>query len=78
MWKGDEVKEDAVRRRLIKNMPVPKGYERHHIDGNIRNSDPSNILVLTRREHMIIDGRMDALIKRNKMRDEKGRFLKRD
>ena len=67
-WKGDEATEETIRWRLIQDMPVPKGYERHHIDGNIRNSDPSNILILTRREHMIKDGRMEVLIKRCKMR----------
>ncbi len=67
IWKGDEVKEEAIRNRLQRRMPVPKGSDRHHIDGDGRNSDPSNILVLTRREHMIKDGRMEALIKRNEM-----------
>ncbi len=67
MWKGEEAEEEAIRDRLIRRMPVPKGSDRHHIDGDGRNSDPSNILVLTRREHMIKDGRMEALIKRNKL-----------
>ena len=67
MWKGDEAEEAAIRHRLRRSMPVPKGSDRHHIDGNGRNSDPSNILVLTRRDHMIEDGRMEALIKRNKL-----------
>ncbi len=66
-WKGDEAKEAAIRGRLQRRMPVPKGSDRHHIDGNGLNSDPSNILVLTRRGHMIKDGRMNR-------RDEKGRF----
>ncbi len=68
IWKGDEATEEAIRQRLHRSMPVPKGHERHHIDGNVRNNDPSNILVLTRRKHMIEDGRMEAWIKRNKMR----------
>ncbi len=66
MWKGNEATEDAIRGRLIRKMPIPKGSDRHHIDGNGRNSETSNILVLTRKEHMIKDGRMEALIKRNK------------
>ena len=65
-WKGDEAAENTIRNRLIKKTPLPKGYDRHHIDGNGRNSDSTNILVLTRREHMLKDGRMEALIKRNK------------
>ena len=67
MWKGDEAKEHSVRNRLRRRIPAPKGSDRHHIDGNGRNSDPNNILVQTRREHMIDDGRIEALVKRNKM-----------
>ncbi len=66
-WKGDKAKEAAIRARLQRNMPVPKGSDRHHIDENGRNSDPSNLLILTRREHMIKDGRMNR-------RDKNGRF----
>lgn len=69
-WKGNEVTESAIRQRLQRNMPVPKGYDRHHVDGNGRNSDPSNVHILTRREHMIKDGRMFR-------RDKKGRFVPR-
>ena len=68
MWKGDEATDETIRQRLIRAMPVPKGYDRHHIDGNVRNNDSSNILVQTRREHMIKDGRMKKLIKRMKER----------
>ncbi len=67
MWKGDEATEGTMRWRLRRDIPVPKGSDRHHIDGNGRNSESSNILILSRREHMIKDGRMEALIKRNKM-----------
>ncbi len=66
-WKGDEAKEPAIRARLQRSMPVPKGSDRHHIDGNGLNSDPNNIRVQTRRDHMIKDGRMNR-------RDKKGRF----
>jgi hypothetical protein len=41
--------------------PCPKGYERHHIDGNELNNEPSNILIVTRKEHMILDGRIKNL-----------------
>ncbi len=67
LWKGDEAKEPAIRSRLQRSMPVPKGSDRHHINGNGLNSDLSNILILKRREHMIKDGRMNR-------RDKKGRF----
>jgi hypothetical protein len=42
---------------------VPGGYERHHIDGNPLNNDPSNILIVTRRGHQVLDGRMEVLKK---------------
>jgi hypothetical protein len=37
--------------------PCPKGKERHHIDGNPLNNSPENILLVTRKEHMMADGR---------------------
>ena len=40
----------------------------HHIDGNPMNNDPSNIEFLTRRQHMIKDGRLEQFIKRNEKR----------
>lgn len=36
------------------------GMDRHHIDGNPLNNDPSNIAVHCRRHHMVVDGRLDA------------------
>lgn len=46
--------------------PAPEGYERHHVDGDTNNNEPENVKIVTRRQHMVDDGRMDALIKRNK------------
>lgn len=67
MWKGDKATEISARQRAIRNIPVPKGYERHHKDNDPYNNDPNNIQITTRRQHMILDGRMFN-------RDEKGRF----
>ena len=70
MWKGDKVNDNSARQRAIRRFPVPKGYQRHHIDGNPKNNDPSNILIVTAKQHMIEDGRMELLrkgIKRSKL-----------
>jgi hypothetical protein len=44
----------------------PKGHERHHIDGNPLNNDPSNIQIVKRKEHMSVDGRLSKTLERNK------------
>ena len=64
MWLGDEVSKDAGRIRARRKYSPPEGYEIHHIDGNPLNNERSNIQFVTRRQHMIIDGRMETLIKR--------------
>lgn len=40
--------------------PVKSGVDRHHRDGNVGNNEPENIVILCRRCHMLIDGRLDA------------------
>ena len=68
-WKGDAVSWQAAHFRTRKLYPViPEGYERHHIDGNPRNNSPENIKIVTRQEHMLIDGRL------NQERDQYGKF----
>lgn len=62
-WKGDKATVKAGYRRAEKIYFVPNGYERHHIDRNPLNNDPSNILIVTRRKHQILDGRMGLLKK---------------
>lgn len=32
--------------------PIPDGYDVHHIDGNALNNEPSNLMVLSKKEHM--------------------------
>lgn len=63
MWKGDQSDKDTARERARRIFKTPKGYEIHHIDGNPYNNSPENLKIVTRREHMIIDGRMDKLLK---------------
>lgn len=38
--------------------PLRDGEEVHHIDGNPLNNHPDNLMVVTRSEHMLLDGRM--------------------
>lgn len=63
-WKGDNViaKNASQRARTILT-DIPKGYERHHIDGDPYNNDPTNILMVTHKQHMIVDGRIERLKK---------------
>jgi hypothetical protein len=67
-WKGDAASQHSARGRARRLYPVPKGFERHHIDGNPHNNQRNNIAILTGRQHMIADGRMSN-------RDSKGRFM---
>lgn len=60
-WKGDNIAVITGRHRAISMYPCPKGKERHHIDGNTKNNAPNNILFLTRKEHMLLDGRIKNL-----------------
>lgn len=71
-WAGDLISEKGGRKRALRMYPdlgpcslcgAPKA-ERHHIDANTANNDPSNIAVLCRRCHMETDGRLDAVIAR--------------
>jgi len=62
-WKGDKAKPQSGRARAEEMYYAPKGFERHHIDGNPLNNDPDNVLIVTRREHLILDGRMRLLKK---------------
>jgi len=71
MWKGNKASDAAGRSRARYKFFAPKGYDRHHIDGNPLNNIPKNVLIVSRRIHMIKDGRM-------KRRDDKGRFKRKD
>jgi len=53
-WKGENVSPDGGRLRAWNMYPCPEGKERHHIDGNPKNNEPSNIAFLTPAEHKAI------------------------
>ena len=57
-WKGNNVCNNEGRYRARQLIKVPKGFERHHKDGNPLNNDPENIMIVTRSEHMKLDGRI--------------------
>lgn len=61
-WGGDNVQAQAGRLRAERKFKnIPDNCERHHIDGNTLNNDPSNIAIVTRKEHMVSDGRLEKL-----------------
>lgn len=63
LWKGDKATEIAGHTRAVKAFKCPEGKERHHIDGNPLNNSPENIMLVTRKQHMELDGRMEKLRK---------------
>ena len=68
-WKGDNISKEAGRyraKRLLNRFNINDGKEIHHIDGNPLNNDPSNLEIITRKGHMIEDGRMFNNLKQYK------------
>jgi 5-methylcytosine-specific restriction endonuclease McrA len=70
LWKGDDVSERSGRSRaqrwFAEKKPCQKcgstkRPERHHVDGNTANNEPSNIMFLCRRCHMTEDGRINRM-----------------
>ena len=51
-WRGDSVK--SAYRIAKETFDAPKGYVRHHIDGDPHNNEESNIAIITRGEHLVI------------------------
>jgi hypothetical protein len=50
------VKEHILIMEKINGGPLPDGAEVHHIDGNRKNNDPSNLVLCSdRKEHMILE-----------------------
>jgi hypothetical protein len=58
-WKGSTTNKQTGYCRANSWFNPPKGKERHHIDGNPLNNSPENILFVARKEHMIMDGRLE-------------------
>lgn len=66
-WKGNDISVRSGRSRALRLYPkvgpcVLCGNaraERHHLDENTANNEPSNIVILCRRCHMSSDGRLD-------------------
>jgi len=83
-WKGGNTTKHAGHLRAQRIFDVSKGKERHHIDGDPLNNEQDNVKFVTRREHMIDDGRLEALIARNKSgkyvfaRGPDGRYVKKE
>jgi hypothetical protein len=84
-FKGDNITKSEGRHRAQKLFSCPKGFERHHIDGNPLNNNPSNIQIVTRKEHLVTDGRIEILDRgrlihnitvKNQKRGYHGRFIK--
>jgi hypothetical protein len=69
-WKGDAAHNRAKRRRARRRYPDlgpcqrcgGKATERHHKDGDPGNNRISNVALLCRRCHMVIDGRLAQLL----------------
>lgn len=66
-WRRDAITPDGGRRRAQKLYPLGAceqcgrpGQDRHHKDGDTANNDPANVVILCRRCHMAIDGRLQA------------------
>lgn len=71
-WKGDAASDHTKRqraRRLFKAGPCERcgstgRTERHHIDGDPGNNVRGNILIVCRRCHQLVDGRLEASVRR--------------
>ena len=73
-WRVNDAKPRTGNARAEKMYPTlgkcslcfHKAIDRHHMDGNTLNNKETNIAPLCRYHHMIVDGRMDKLIERQK------------
>lgn len=68
-WKGDAARPETKRARAQRKYPIKdcqecgrEATERHHIDDDTGNNDPENIMILCRRCHMKIDGRLEIFL----------------
>ncbi len=67
-WKGDEATPGTGNKRCRQTFSLGQcvlcdnsAVDRHHIDGNSLNNEPSNVMILCRHHHMKIDGRLKQL-----------------
>lgn len=67
-WKGDAAGKDAGRVRARNRYRLgpcehcgKPACDRHHKDGNTLNNETSNIAILCRRCHMVVDGRLAVI-----------------
>jgi hypothetical protein len=72
MWKGDAAAPESQRARARRRYKLGRcqhcggpARDRHHVDGNPGNNEPSNGAELCRRCHMLVDGRLLRLLGRN-------------
>ena len=49
------------------NGKVPKGYAVHHIDEDKRNNEPSNLTIITKKEHAVLHGETKSEEQRERM-----------
>ena len=79
-WKGDNIVEKSGRTRAERKYTVAKcekcgsenkRLDRHHIDGNTKNNNRSNVVVLCRKCHMVVDGRYKKLVETAKRNQPK-------
>lgn len=68
-WQGDQVSPDGGRIRARKMYDLgpcercgKPATDRHHKNGNTANNHRANIEILCRRCHMVVDGRLEALV----------------
>lgn len=79
-WKGDGAGVKSGRQRARHRYPAlgvchccgEPARDRHHVDGNTLNNEPSNVLPVCRRCHMTIDGRLERLAKGPRFTGHKG------
>lgn len=58
-WTEHPKTKEAGRIRARRLYGVTKGCDIHHKDGNPLNNNPHNILIIPRKRHMEIDGRLE-------------------
>ena len=71
-WKGRESSADSAYERTRRIYPMlgicamcsSPAIDRHHVNGDYHNNSPENVMMLCRRDHMKLDGRLETLRER--------------